>query len=50
MVFREDNKVNYTKVSNELLKDKELSLPAKGLLITMLSMGILLNISKYNYE
>ena len=38
MVFREDNKVNYTKVSNELLKDKELSLPAKGLLITMLSL------------
>ena len=35
MVFREDNRINYTKVSNELLKDKELSLPAKGLLITM---------------
>ena len=38
MVFREDNRINYTKVSNELLKDKELSLPAKGLLITMLSL------------
>ena len=38
MVFREENKINYTKVSNELLKDKELSLPAKGLLITMLSL------------
>ena len=38
MVFREDNKVNYTKVSNELLKDKELSLAAKRILITMLSL------------
>ena len=38
MVFREENKINYTKVSNELLKGKELSLPAKGLLITMLSL------------
>lgn len=38
MVFREDNRINYTKVSNELLKDKELSLSAKGLLITMLSL------------
>ena len=38
MVYREDNKVNYTKISNELLKDKQLSLAAKGLLITMLSL------------
>ena len=38
MVFREENKVNYTKISNELFKDKELSLSAKGLLITMLSL------------
>ena len=37
-IIREENKINYTKVSNELLKDKELSLPAKGLLITMLSL------------
>ena len=38
MVFREDNKLNYTKISNKLLKDKQLSLAAKGLLITMLSL------------
>ena len=38
MVFREENKINYTRISNELLKDKELSLAAKVLLITMLSL------------
>ena len=38
MVFREENKINYTKISNELLKDKDLSLAAKALLITMLSL------------
>ncbi len=45
MVFREENKVNYTKISNELFKDKELSLSAKGLLITMLSLP-----DKWNYS
>lgn len=38
MVFREENKINYTRISNELLKDKDLSLAAKALLITMLSL------------
>ena len=38
MVFREENKINYTKISNELLKTKDLSLSAKALLITMLSL------------
>ena len=38
MVFREENKVSYTRISNELLKDKDLSLAAKSLLITMLSL------------
>ena len=38
MVYREEHRDNYTKIDNQLLKDKELSLAAKGLLITMLGL------------
>ena len=37
-VFRVNKNKNYTCISNECLKDKELSLKAKGLLVLMLSL------------
>ena len=38
MIYREEHINNFTKIDNNILKDKELSLAAKGLLITMLSL------------
>lgn len=38
MAILRNNKRNYTNISNQILRDKKLSLKAKGLLITMLSL------------
>lgn len=39
MVFREEHRDNYTKIDNRILMEQKLSLAAKGLLITMLSLS-----------
>lgn len=39
MKYFKESSINYTKVNNEFLSDKELSIAARGLLMTMLSLG-----------